>query len=154
MAAGVPALLAGGWFSLGAPHLTLLNSGLRIDYPWPSAAGALTAIAGAAILAAAFERGRLRMACAALGLLLTLRASQVLLYRLETNEGGIAARSLGGVVAIPWHEVTRVQSGADDVLILGAGDAQVRVRTRGFAAGQRASLDRTIARKVREAAPH
>jgi len=150
LGAGLTALAAGVGLALGAPRITLLNAGLRIEYPWPRGAGAVAAAAGLALLAAGLSarwaRTVLAIAC---GVVLLLGVDR-LAYRLEADDRALASRSWLGPVVLPWAEVTRVESGARVIVVWGAGDTQVRVDTSAFEPHQRATLDRTIARRVKE----
>lgn len=144
-------LLAGGvWLTLGAPRITLVNAGLHIEYPWRQGAGALAAAAGLGALAFAFAARWARVVLALLALAAVGVALDRLTYRLEADDHGLAARGWLGPTVVPWAEVTRVQSGPALIVVWGNGDAQVRVDTSYFQPHQRASLDRTIARRVRE----
>jgi hypothetical protein len=74
-----------------------------------------------------------------------------LLYRLEAGPEALSSRGLLGLRVIPWREVDQVQTGPDTVAVAGRGGVRIQVRTSGFGPDQRASLERTIARRVREA---
>ncbi len=147
---GVAALAAGTALSLGAPRITLVNAGVRVDYPRRRAACAGLAAAGAALVALAIPRRAARVAGAIAAAALVGSASEILLYRLEADGGGVHRRGLLGRTDVAWRDVTRVDSGADAVVIWGRGETQVRVDTQAFEPTQRAMFDRTVARRVRE----
>ena len=153
-AAGVLSLGGGVWLALGPPRITLVNAGLRIEYPWSQGIGAGLATIGLGLAAAAVPaRWRwARIALAVLALAAAGVAVDRLAYRLEADDRGLVSRSWMGPTVVPWAEVTRVQSGPEVVVVWGKDDAQVRVDTSHFEPQQRATLDRTIARRVREGA--
>ena len=151
-ALGAVLLLMGAFLSTGAPRLTLLNTSLRIAFPISLAVAALAAAAGAALLAWACPWRAGRLLCATLVVGALLGALHLLLYRLEATDAGIVSRGLLGSTAIAWRDVSRVSQGPDLVLIAGRESAQIQVDTTDFAPEQRASLERTIARRVRESA--
>lgn len=144
-------VLAGGAFvSVGAPRLTLLNASVRIEYPWVRVAGSAAAGVGAAVLAAAASRTRSRLAwgaLAALGVVSSLERSS---FRLEADDRGLVSRGWLSETSVPWAEVSRVETGPDVVVIWGKAKARIRVDTADFDPEQRAALDRTIARRIRE----
>lgn len=152
-ALGAALLLMGGFFSTGAPRLTLLNTSLRIEFPTSLAAAALAAAAGSALLAWACPWRVGRLLCAALVAGALLGTLHLALYRLDATDAGIVSRGLLGSTAIAWRDVSRVSQGPDLVLIAGRESAEIKVDTTDFAPEQRASLERTIARRVRESAP-
>jgi hypothetical protein len=81
------------------------------------------------------------------GLLLGLH---LLAYRLEAGEGGITLGGVLGSTTIAWTDVTRVDTGARALVITDRAESQVRVGTNDLAPEQRARLERTIARRVKE----
>jgi hypothetical protein len=150
-AIGLGLLAAGGWRSLATPRLTLVNTGLRIDYPWPQALALLAAALGLGLLAWAVTRPWLRWTAVAAALAVATAAGARLAYRLEADRGGIQDRGLLGSTRLEWKDVQRVTPGPALLLLWGAGDTQVRIDTGGFNPEQRAMLERSIARRVREA---
>ncbi|HKC14017.1 MAG TPA: hypothetical protein VKI41_18480, partial [Vicinamibacteria bacterium] len=83
------AILAAAWLAFGPARVTWLNSGLRIDYPWPRGAAALLATVGCALLAALLHHRLLRLGAAGLALVGLLFGLHLLAYRLEAGETGI-----------------------------------------------------------------
>jgi hypothetical protein len=150
---GAIALGVGLAFSFGPPRITLLNAALRIDHPWRHSLAAAVAFGGAAGLAAAARRPLLRGLAVAAAALLAAQALHLALFRLEADTAGLRSRGLFGGVGLEWGEVRRVESGPEVVVVWGAGDSQIRVDTSRFEPGQRATFDRTVARRVREAQP-
>jgi hypothetical protein len=151
-AAGFVALLAGAWLSMGAPQLTVLNTGLRVTYPWPRGAGALLAAAGALGLAAASRRFWLRLPAAALAAASLWTGLHLLRYRIETDPGGLTARGAWGQRRVAWPSLTQVESGPG-LVVLRSGSEALRLDVADLRAEDRATLDRTIARRVRETSP-
>jgi hypothetical protein len=144
------AFAAGAFFGLGPPRLTLVNAGLRIDHPASQGLGRLLAAAGLGLSAYAVGHrwGRALLAAAAAA----AAASGVgrLAYRVDAGGEDVALRDWTGTTRLAWSAVVRVDDGPRLILIWGPGDSQVRLETGAFTAEQRAVLDRTIARRVRE----
>jgi hypothetical protein len=148
--AAIATLVGGLLLALGPLRAVWLNAGLRIDYPWPRGASALVAAGGAAGLAALTRPRALRFLAAALSIVLGLVGAGLLLYRLEALDEGLVERRLLGTVRLAWSDVTAVQTEPEALLVAGAA-TRVRIDTTQLSPDQRASLERTIARRVREA---
>jgi len=71
-------------------------------------------------------------------------------YRVDADQAGLASRGLFGRTRIPWGEVAGVDGDAGQVVVTGKAQNKIRVDTADFRPDQRATLDRTIARRVRE----
>jgi hypothetical protein len=146
------ALLVGGIVAgLGGPRLTMVNTGLLVDYPRVQALALLGASIGLGLLAWTLPRAWMRWIASVLSLIAVAASVGRAAYRLDTAEAGIADRRLLGSTHIAWTEVRRVDAGPALILVWGPGDSQVRVDTGGLGPEQRAVLDRTISRHVREA---
>ncbi len=148
---GVLAALAGGYWASGAPRMTLLNTGIRIEYPGWQPAAALGAALGLALVAAASSRRWLHIALGIAAAVLALYAAGRLRYRLDASSDRLVSQGLLGETAIPWRAVARVDKGPDVILVWGQGDAQLRIATSDFTQEQRAALERAVARRVQEA---
>lgn len=147
----VAALAAGGYFSTRAPRITLLNASLVIDYPWPRAAAALVCAVALGTLAALQTRPVLRRIGLVLALGPLLVAGHLFRYRLEAGGSALVSRSLIGATTIAWREMRGVELGATSVLLRGGEDQRsIRIDTSDFAPEQRAIVERTLARHVRE----
>ncbi|HKC12375.1 MAG TPA: PH domain-containing protein [Vicinamibacteria bacterium] len=144
------AILAGVGLAFGPARVTWLNTGLRIDYPWPRGAAALLATAASALLAALFRHRLLRLGAAGLALVGLLLGLHLLAYRLEAGETGITLGGLLGSTTIAWGDVTRVETGAQALVITDRTEAQVRVGANDLGPDERARLERMIARRVKE----
>jgi PH (Pleckstrin Homology) domain-containing protein len=141
--------VAGAVFSMGPPKLSLVNAGLTVAYP---TARGLSALAGAVALALALlvrirwvqvVAAVLAVATAAVGL-------HILRYRVVADASGLTTRSLASTRFLRWSAVARVEAGPGLVLLTSGDGFRVRVDTTDFSADQRAALDRTIARRLRE----
>jgi hypothetical protein len=152
-ALGLGLVAAGAFYARGGPRLTLLNTGLRVEYGWAQGAGFLLAAVGLALLAFALPRRFLRVIAAAAAVVTAAFAGGRFAYRLDAVEDGLADRGLFGSTRLAWKDVRRVDAGPALILVWGSGDAQVRANTAGFTPDQRATLDRTISRRVRESQP-
>ena len=150
LAAALATLVGGLLVAWGPLRAVWLNAGLRIDYPWPRGASALVAAGGALGLAALTRPRALRFLAAALSIVLGLVGAGLLLYRLEALDEGLVERRLLGTVRLAWSDVTAVQTEPEALLVAGAA-TRVRIDTTQLSPDQRASLERTIARRVREA---
>jgi len=152
IAVGLALVGAGAFLSVGPPELVLLNASLRMQYPWPRGAGALVVMTGLLVLAGALTRLVLRLLCgvAAIGALLV--SLHLLRYQLEATDAGLVSHGVLNDTAIAWKEIRKVEQGSDNLLITGPGEASITVDTTDFEPEQRASLERTISRRVRESA--
>lgn len=153
LALGAIVFVAGAYASQGPPRLTLLNAGLSVQHGWKHPAGALVAAAGALLLAAAAPRRWARVVFLALAALSLVVAIHLVAYRVDADENGLASRGLLGRTRIPWGEVAGVDGAAGLVVVTGKDQNKIRVDTTDFRPEQRATLDRTIARRVRESSP-
>ena len=149
LAAASAVLVAGLVLALGPPRAVWLNAGLRIDYPWTRGAAALGAAAGAAGLAVLLRRRALRVLSVALAAATALVGTGLLLYRLEALDEGLVERRLTGSSRLAWAEVASVRPDGETLLVTGP-ETRLRIDTGGFTPEQKASLERTIARRVRE----
>ncbi len=141
---------AGLYLSLGPPRMLWLNTGLRIAYAWTRGAGALAAAAGAAGLAAALRPRAGRVVAGVVAVLLAAFAAERFAYRADVVEDAIAVRTLAGASRLPWTDVTHVESILGAMTVITAGKT-LSVPTSSLSAEQRAALERTVARRVREA---
>jgi hypothetical protein len=151
LALGGATLVAGAVMAFGAPRLVWLNAGPRLEYPAALAIAAAAAAAGASLLAAVAtpRAGRLAFALLAAGLLAL--AAERLLYRLEVVDDGVQVRGLFGSRRLPWASVAHVDLRPDALALVDADHAAIEIGTSGLSADERASLERTVARRVREA---
>jgi len=148
---GLALLVAGALGAGGAPRMTLLNTGLRIEHAWPHALAALGVAAGLAALAWAARVRAVRWVAGLAAVAAVAFALSRLVHRLDAGDAGVVERGILGSTRLGWRDVRRVDAGPDLILLWGPGDVQVRVETSGFSPEQRATLERTIARRVREA---
>ena len=137
--------------SLAAPRFTWENAGLTVRHP--SHQGA-TALLGAAALAGAALSGVRRavavVALAAAGILAVLGA-QRLAWRVEAVEAGLHERTLTGWTRVAWRDVELVEPRPDAIRLRARNGTSITVATRDFAPEDRTRLERTIARRVKEA---
>jgi hypothetical protein len=143
---------AGAVAALGSPRFTWENAGLRVEQP---PLRGVAALLGAAALAGAGLSGRSRAvaaagltAAAALGLL----GAHRLAWRIEAVEAGLHERTIAGWTRIAWRDAERVESRPEALRLRARDGREIVVGTRGFSAEDRTRLERTIARRVREAA--
>lgn len=147
---GIGLTVAGGLLSTGAPRLVFVNAGLQVEYPVTRGLAALAATAGLALVAAAIPKLAFRLLACVAALGVSFVALHLLLYRLEASDAGLLSRGVLGTTAIEWREVVGLDRGGDELIVTGRSDRQVRIDTTDFGSDQRATLERTIARRVRE----
>ena len=134
---------------MGAPRLTLLNTDVHVAYPWYRPGAALLAALAAAGAAAMVRRPWARALTAVFALAALLAAAHLLLYRVRAGADGLEARSLLGAERLAWSSVARVETAPGLLLVTGTDGRKVRVDTTDFRAEDRATLDRTIARRLK-----
>jgi len=139
--------------ALGAPRFTWANEGVRVEHPRAHPAAAL----GAALALGAAARGaRPRMLVVAAGLGATALGgfgAHQLAWRIDAVEAGLHERWLGGAVHLGWSDIEAVEPRPAAVTLRARDGTTVVIATRRFGADERIRLERTIARRVREAAP-
>ena len=134
---------------VATPRVLWQNAGPRVDYPWPAAAAAL--VGALALSGLGWSLGaRARALALVSALVLALRAGQLFAYVLTATEGGIAQRDITGSSSVAWQEVTRVDLEPSHIEVHGRNEA-VRIPTHRISAEDRARLERTISRQVRQA---
>lgn len=153
LAIGAIVFVAGAYASQGPPVLTLVNAGLSVHHPWRHPVGALGAAAGAVLLAWVSPRRWARVIFVALAALSVLVAIHLTAYRVDADQTGLASRGLFGITRIAWPDVAGVDGDASQVVVKGRDQSTIRVDTTDFRPDQRATLDRTVARRVRESSP-
>jgi len=147
---GAAVFIAGAYASQGPPVLTLVNTGLAVHHPWRHPAGAALAAAGAVLLALASGRRWAQILFGALAVMSVVVGIHLIAYRVEAGQGGLASRGLSGRTRIPWPDVAGVDGDAVQVVVTGRDQRKIRIDTTDFRPDQRATLDRTIARRVRD----
>jgi hypothetical protein len=138
--------------AFGSPRFTWQNEGLRVDRPPRQGTAALVA---ASALAASALSGRSRaVAVAGLGAAAAFAVLGVsrLAWKVEAVEDGLHERTIAGQARIAWSDVERVEPRPETVRLRARDGTEIVVGTRGFAPEDRTRLERTIARRVREAA--
>jgi hypothetical protein len=140
------------FFAFGPPRFTWQNEGLRVDRPPGQGAAALVA---ASALAAASVSGRSRplaaAGIAAAAALAVLGVSR-LAWEVEAVQDGLHERTIAGRTRIAWSDVERIEPRQETIRLRARDGTEIVVSTRGFAAEDRTRLERTIARRVRDAA--
>jgi len=138
--------------AFGAPRFTWANEGVVIDHP-PAQPLAALAAALALVAAAIGSRRRALLAGAAIAAAgLTTLAVLLFAFRVSALESGVDQRSLGRAVHIRWSDVAAVEPRADHVTLRARDGTTLVIATARFQPDERVRLERTIARRVREAA--
>lgn len=140
----------GAFLSSGPARLTLLNAGLRVDYPWPRAVGAWVALLGAVGAAVVFRRLWARVILVCVAVLTLYAALHLTLFRFEANDTGVNLRGVLGTDRLAWAEVRKVDPAPGLRVLLGPGDRRIGVDTTDLLPTDAAALDRTIARRLTE----
>jgi hypothetical protein len=136
----------------GPPTFTWANDGVRIGHPWTQAAAALGAALAVAAAAVGERRRWLQAAAGVAGLALVGLAAEQLAFRFEAVEAGVRERSLAGASSLRWTEIEAVEPRPGSLALRGRGGAQLVIATDRFPPDDRVRLERTIARRVKEAA--
>jgi hypothetical protein len=140
-------------FAFSFERLSVSNTSLVLRYPTSAGLGLLSTGAGLLVGGAAFRRTLARVPLVGLGAIVLLVGADRMLFRLEAGPQSLTEDGLLGRTTIPWSEVRRVEPGSSVVVLWGRGDTQIRVVTDWLSPDDRAVIDRTIARHVREARP-
>jgi hypothetical protein len=143
-------LLAGLLFALGPPHVTWLNAGLRIEHPWRQGAFALASAAGAATLAALLRPRWLRAVAGLLAAATAALGVSLLVYRVDVAGEGLTERRLRGTVRLAWADVVSVENRPEVLAVVGPSDRRVQIDVGRLTLADRAALERTISRRVRD----
>jgi Bacterial PH domain len=150
VAAALVLFLAGAYFTFGPPRFTLANAGLVLDYPWQRSAAGAAAALGAGLGAWLAQRALLRVVGTALAVLAALLAAHLLAFRVEAGPDALAARGLFGTTRIAWTAVSSVSLLPTAIEVREGEAGAITIDTGAFSPDQRASLERTVARHVRE----
>jgi len=150
VASGVLVTVALSLVGAGAPRLTLRNDAIFIDYP---AHLGLALIAAAALVAFGASRARRawRWTLVALAISFAGLGAGRLSYSVAASGEELRQESLFGERVLAWKSISRVDLEPGRILAWGAGDTPIRIGTARLTAEQRASLERTISRRVYEA---
>ena len=138
--------------SFGSPRFTWENDGLRVDHPPRRAVGALVAAAAAAAVGLSGRSRPAAVAGIAAAIALAALAADRLAWRVEAVQDGLHERTIAGSRAIAWSDVERVEPRPDALRLRARDGTEIVVSAGGFAPEDRTRLERTIARRVREAA--
>lgn len=136
-----------------APRLTVLNEGFRLEYGWASLLGAALGALGAialAVLARALPARGMAAFLAVIAVVLGIRRGA---WQVGADGSALSARTLTETSRIAWPEVRQVHSDTEALQVTGFGDTAIRIGISGLRAHDRATLERTISRRVQESAP-
>lgn len=138
--------------ALGAPRFTWENDGVHVEHPPDQALAALAAALALGGATLGVRPRALSVAGIVGALSLAGLSAERLAWRVDAVAAGIQERTLGGVVQLGWKDVERVEPRSDAVTLRGRDGTTLAIVTRRFGADERTRLERTIARRVREAA--
>jgi hypothetical protein len=146
----VCAVIAGGWLSMGEPRFTAVNAGFSVTYPWSRGLGALLVAAGLGALVGLASKIWIRVPAALVAGLSVWVGLHLLTYRLDTTYDGIATQSRFAHEEIAWRDVVDVGLDVHYIVLAGTGKRRIEIDITDFTHEQRATLNRTIARRVSE----
>jgi hypothetical protein len=138
------------YVSLGPPRVLWLNAGLEIAHEWTHGAAALVAAGAVAAMAAVLHRRGPQALALVAAASLAVFGAQRLAYRVDAVEDALSLRTILGTTRIPWTAVTRMDA-APGHLTAVSDAAAIRIGTASLSADERAALERTVARRMREA---
>jgi hypothetical protein len=137
--------------ALGPPQFTWANEGLRVQHPLGQAVAALLGAVALAVAALPLRPRALAALALAGAFGLAGLAAQRFAWKVEAAEAGLRERTLAGWTRIAWRDVEAVDSRAEAVVLRGRDGPTIALATRGFGADDRSRLERTIARRIKEA---
>jgi hypothetical protein len=149
----VTGIAAGLGFAFAPPRLTLVNAAVRVAYPWSAVAGGALAGLCAGALAALARRLSGRAALAAVAAACLVLALGRAAFAIEAGGDAVTERGLLRRTALPWREVSRVESDEAAIAVWSADGRHVRIETARLRPEQRAALERTVSRRVRGGQP-
>jgi hypothetical protein len=138
------------YVSLGPPRVLWLNAGLEIAHEWTHGAAALVAAAAVAAMAAAVHRRPPQVLALVAAVSLAVFGAQRFAYRVDAVQDALSLRTILGTTRIPWTAVTRMDAAPGHLTAVSNGGA-IRIATAGLSSDERAALERTVARRIREA---
>jgi len=150
LAACLAASGAGLLASRGPLRFTWTNDGLEAVFPGLIVAMAVASALGMALAMVPAARPATRLILGVAALTLGARAADRGVYRLEVSSVGLAERALSGSSALAWPEVVGVYSEQDRIRVRGKPDVTLQIATSLLRPEDRATLERTLSRRVRE----
>ncbi len=151
--AGAAALLGAAATFVTAPHLTLLNEGIRLRYPWPAVTAAAVAVVALAALAALLRPLPARGLAVLLALVAGAFAVERATYLVAADAVALTSAGLVERSRIAWPEVRQVQGDGRTLRVSGFGENQIVIETASLRPQDRATLERTVSRRVQESGP-
>lgn len=135
------------------PRLTLLNEGIRLRYPWPAVAATALTVVALAALAALLRPLPARGMAILFALVASAFAVERLTYLVAADAAALTSSGLVERARIAWPEVRQVQGDGRTLRVSGFGENQIVIETAGLRPQDRATLERTVSRRVQEAGP-
>jgi hypothetical protein len=149
-AAGLVIAVAGAASAVAPPRFTWVNDGLVVQYPWRVAAGAGLAALGLVAVASMLRPRALRALVLLLAVANLAFAASRGTYRVRAGPERVSRSGLFGDASIAWRDVARVEDASEAIVLHTASGQSLRVDCASFTPDERAALDRTIARRIRE----
>jgi len=150
LAAAAVVVAVAFYVALGPPRLVWLNAGLEIAHEWTHGAAAVLAAAAAAGMSAALRNRAAQVVAVVSAAALGVFAAQRITYRVDAVQDAISLRTILGTTRIAWSDVTRMDAAPTHLTAVSTTGA-IRIGTAGLSADEKAALERTVARRMREA---
>jgi Bacterial PH domain len=144
-------VLGGLVWGAGAPTLTLTNGALVAHYPLAGPCGHLLAAFGCVLLVLLL-RGRGRLLASAPAAAFLIVGLHQAFYRIQADSDALELRGLFTHERLPWKDIVRVDRGETQLDVVGPQDRILALPVTALQPADRASLERTIARHLREIA--
>lgn len=151
--AGAAAVVGVAATFVTVPRLTLLNEGVRLRYPWPAVAAAAVTAAALVALALLLRPLAARGLCVLFALVAGALVAERVAYRVSADAAALSATGLVERARIAWPEVRQVQGDGRTLRVSGFGENLIVIETAGLRPQDRATLERTVSRRVQEAGP-
>jgi hypothetical protein len=151
--AGAAAVIGVASTFVTAPRLTLLNEGVRLSYAWPAVAAALMTVAALAALAVLLRPLAARGMAVLFALVACAFVVERLTYLVAADAVALTSTGLVERARIAWPEVRQVQGDGRTLRVSGFGENHIVIETAGLRPHDRATLERTVSRRVQEAGP-
>ncbi len=142
---------ATGAHILRKPRLSLDNQGLVLAYPPAMAAAPSLCAVGLLALALLPGAGRARLVCGALALAVGTLAAHSWRFRIVAAKEELVVSGVLSTERVGWKGVTRVTQSPSSLVVTRVAGRPLTVTTSGLTPQQRDTLERSVARRLREA---
>jgi hypothetical protein len=151
--AGAAAVVGVASTFVTTPRLTLLNEGIRLRYPWPAVAAAVLTALALAALAVLLRPLAARGMAVLFAVVSCAFVVERLTYLVAADAVALTSTGLVERSRIAWPEVRQVQGDGRTLRVSGFGENHIVIETASLRPQDRATLERTVSRRVQEAGP-